>query len=97
MFNKSFMGACIAATALSINLKHVDQSPAALTEILAETKGEIDSAICLRTANRNKAALPNFNDILNGSTKYSDPDFVADWTSILWEDAGETFSEFSEA
>ena len=97
MFNKSFMGACIAATALSINLKHVDQSPAALTEILAQTQGEIDSAICLRTANRNKAALPNFNDILNGSTKYSDPDFVADWTSILWEDAGETFSEFSEA
>ena len=97
MFSKSFMGACIAATALSINLKHIDQSPAALTEILSQTKDEIAADICLRTATRNKAALPDFNAILNGTTKYTDPDFKADWTSVLWEDAGETFTEFTEA
>ena len=90
MFSKSFMGACIAGVALSINLKDLRQTPAALTDILSQTKAaNISADICLRTANRNKAALPDFNGILNGTTQYTDPDFKADWTSILWTDAQE--------
>ena len=80
MFNKSLIGACIAGAALSMNLKTIDQTPAALAQIEAA----IDASICLRTAERNKAALPDFYGILNGSEKFTDPVFKADWTSIAW-------------
>ena len=33
---------------------------------------------------------------MNGSTKYTDTDFKPDWTSILWKDAEETFTGFTE-
>ena len=99
MLIKSFMGACIAVAALSLKFEHIneltDQSPAAITEILSQKKtATISSEICLRTATRNKAALPNFYGILGGTAKYTDTDFKADWSSFAWKDAGETFTEF---
>ena len=98
MFAKSFVGACIAGAALSINIEHIHQTPAALTEILSQTEaGSISAAICLRTAARNKAALPNFYEILGGSAKYTDTDFKHDWSSFAWKDAGEKFDEVEEA
>ena len=79
MFAKSFVGACIAGAALSINIEPIHQSPAALTEILSQTEaGSISADICLRTAERNKAALPDFYELLGGSAKYTDPDFKHD-------------------
>ena len=98
MFSKSFVGACIASAALSINIEPIHQSPAALTEILSQTEaGSISADICLRTAARNKAALPNFYEILGGSAKYTDPDFKHDWSSFAWSDASETFTEIAQA
>ena len=88
MFIKSFIGACIASAALSFNIKDIDQTPAALAQIEAAA---IDKKICLRTSERNKAALPDFYSILKGSAKYTDPVFKADWTSVAWADAGEKF------
>ena len=98
MFIKSFVGACIAAAALGLNLLvDEDQTPAALTDILAEKKtaktAALSSEICLRTATRNKKALPDFYKILGGTTKYTDPDFKANWESFAWKDAGESFTE----
>ena len=95
MFIKSFISASIAGAALSLNIQPVEQSPAALTEILTQTTA-ISKEICLRTATRNKAALPDFYSILNGSTKYTDTDFKHDWSSFAWKDAGETFSGLTE-
>ena len=92
MFIKSFIGACIAGAALSINLR-LDQTPAALAQIEAA----IDTKICLRTAERNKAALPDFYQILGGSAKFTDPVFKADWSALAWADAGETFPHFTAA
>ena len=93
MFTKSFIGACIASAALSMNIKHIDQTPAALAQIEAA----IDTKICHRTAERNKADLPDFYSILNGNAKFTDPVFKADWTSMAWADAGETFPHFTAA
>ena len=93
MFTKSFIGACMASAALSLNLKHIDQTPAALAQIEAA----IDTKICLRTAERNKAALPDFYQILGGSAKFTDPVFKADWSSFAWADAGEKFPHFTAA
>ena len=87
MFIKSFIGACIASIALSMNIKQIDQTPAALAQIEAA----ISTKICLRTAERNKADLPDFYSILNGNAKFTDPVFTADWTSVAWADAGEKF------
>ena len=92
MFIKSFIGACIAGAALSMNLKSIDQTPAALAQIEAA----IDASICLRTAERNKAALPDFYGILGGSAKWTDPVFKADWTSMAWKDAEETFTSITQ-
>ena len=92
MFIKSFIGACIAGAALSISLR-LDQTPAAL----AQLEAAIDTKICLRTAERNKADLPDFYSILNGDAKFTDPVFKADWTSMAWADAGEKFTHFTEA
>ena len=101
MFIKTFVGACIAGAALSLNLLvDEDQTPAAITEILAqtETTAEISSAICLRTANRNKAALPDFYKILGGKAKYTDTDFKASWnTAFAWKEASESFTEIKES
>ena len=98
MFIKSFVGACIAGAALSLTIEPIHQTPAALTEILSQTEaGSISAEICLRTAARNKAALPAFYDILGGSSKYTDPDFKHDWSSFAWSDASETFTEIAEA
>ena len=93
MFTKSFIGACIASAALSMNIKHFDQTPAALAQIEAA----IDNKICLRTAERNKATLPDFYSILNGNAKFTDPVFKADWTSVAWADAGEKFEGIEES
>ena len=94
MFIKSFIGACIASAALSFNIKDIDQTPTALAQIEAAA---IDKKICLRTSERNKAALPDFYSILKGSAKYTDPVFKADWSALAWADAGETFPHFSAA
>ena len=94
MFIKSFVGACIAAMALSLNIEPVDQSPAALEEILTQTSATtISKEICQRTATRNKAALPDFYGILGGATKYTDTDFKHDWSAMAWKDASETYAE----
>merc|ERR1712051_574361 len=45
MFAKSFVGACIAGAALSVNIAQIHQSPAAFTEILSQTEaGSISGA-----------------------------------------------------
>lgn len=94
MFTKSFVGACFAGAALGLNIKSIGQTPAALAEIESAT---VTAEICLRTATRNKAALPEFYDILGGSTKYTDTDFKHDWSSFAWSDASETFTEVAAA
>ena len=43
MFAKSFVGACIAGTALSVNLEHITQTPAALIEKLYQTEAATTS------------------------------------------------------
>ena len=96
MFIKSFVGACIAAMALSLSIEPADQSPAAIEEILSQTSAtsatSISKEICQRTATRNKAALPDFYSILGGATKYTDTDFKHDWSAMAWKDAGETYA-----
>ena len=97
MFTRFFVNACIAGVVLSLQLQSIDQTPTALTEILAQTQaGAINAEICLRTAARNKAALPDFYKILNGKTKYKDTDFKHDWSSFAWHDAGESFTDIAE-
>ena len=96
MFIKSFVGACIAAMALSLNIEPADQSPTALDEILTQkSTTTISKEICQRTATRNKAALPDFYGILGGTTKYSDTDFKPDWSAMAWKDAGETYASMA--
>ena len=96
MFTKSFVGACVASMALGLNIEPAGQTPAAITEILSQTETTaISSAICQRTATRNKAALPDFNGILAGTTKYTDTDFKHDWSAFAWKDAGEVYTEMA--
>ena len=97
MFIKSFVGACVAAMAHSLSIEPaVDQSPAAISELLSQTETTaISSAICTRTATRNKAALPDFYGILNGTSKYTDTDFKHDWSAFAWKDAKEVYDEMA--
>jgi hypothetical protein len=37
MFIKTFVGACISAAAVSLHIQNLDQSPAALDDLLAQT------------------------------------------------------------
>ena len=98
MFARSFVGACIAGVALSLKFNEVDQTSAAITEILSQTEaGAISAAICLRAPTRNKdaAAVPDFYGIYGGTSQFTDSTFSHDWTAVAWTDASETVSGFT--
>ena len=92
----TFLGACLASVALSINLTSKsklqlqlpDTSP---VEFFAQT-GDISTEVCQRTANRNKEAVPDFYELYAGSEVFSDsafPHTSAD--ALAWPDANETW------
>lgn len=47
---------------------------------------------CSTSQDRNKAELPDFWSLYNGSSMYSDPDFMPDNDSLYWADLGEDMS-----
>ena len=87
MFVKTFIGACLAVAALSLEVVTVadneitdagdDQTPAAITEILsqAEAATAISAKICQRAPARNKAAVPDFYKIYGGTSVFTDSAF----------------------
>ena len=96
MFARSFVGACVAGAALSLNL--VDQTPTAIDELLSQTAAaKISASICQRTVTMNKAAVPDFYGIYGGTSLFTDSAFPANWTTMAWADAGEKFTEFTNA
>lgn len=72
MMNKTFIVACIAATALSSSIKSLNnlaQSAATLAPHMTNL-AQLDNPTCASTSARNKAALEDFWAILGGTEKY---------------------------
>ena len=65
------------------------KEPSALAQILAQTRAQSSNHTCKTTANRNKEALDDFYNLLNGSSVYSDDDFTPDESSFYWTDMQE--------
>jgi len=59
--------------------------------MLAQTAAS-EGHTCHSAQDRNKAALPDFFSIYNGTEMYTDPDFKADNDSLYWADMGEDLS-----
>ena len=55
MFIRSFVAACAAAVALSLQVSEVDQTSTAIHEILSQTEAaKLSPTICQRAPTRNK-------------------------------------------
>ena len=77
---RTFIAASLAAAATAF------QTSTSLEQILAQLGVESTNHTCLTTANRNKAAVDKFYDLLKGGKAYSDDDFTADASAVWWSD-----------
>ena len=100
MQSKSFIAACIAASAMGRNLAQIRSHeeeyrfPEGQQQTLAQTFAQNDNLTCTTSQDRNKAPLDDFYSIYEGVTPYKDDDFTNDSTSLSWESLGE--SAFSD-
>ena len=90
----TFLSACLASVALSMQLKNGLNIPEDSQNIaLSQTKAtsNLSTSICQRTFERNKAELPDFYSLYASSSAYEDPDFSHTGGKIFaWADASET-------
>ena len=91
----TFIVACLATTAFANSIKslhNLAQESANLPDTDFMNLAQLDNPTCASTSARNKAPLEDFFTILSGSAKFTDSDFTASKTSLLWpgEKAHET-------
>ena len=91
----TFLGACLASVALSLTIESQLQLPdtSPVEYFFSQTEADaISTAICQRTANRNKEAVPDFYKLYAGSTVFTDTTFPHTSANVLsWADAKETW------
>ena len=84
MYGKIFTMACLVMATQALDISSINQMTAKHpdTEMFL---AQVTNPTCLTASKRNKKALPNnFNDIVAGDAKYTDPDFPADNSSLFW-------------
>jgi hypothetical protein len=103
----SFMSACLMGVALSLKMRSgleidveehlmpTNVTPAAGPTFALVQTGEdatFSSKVCQQAATRNKAPLPEFYSILNGSSDFADDTFPHTSSEVFaWSDADESY------
>lgn len=93
MIFKNLAVAAIASIAVASQLKHnIAQTDAELENAfcLAETDSELVPHNCIFSQNRSKTPSDPFYSVYNGTTMYTDKDFMPDQDSLFWGDMGES-------
>ena len=102
-----FISACLMGVALSLKMRSgleidveehlmpTNVTPAAgptFTLIQTGEDATFSSEVCQQAATRNKAPLPDFYSILNGSSKFSDDTFSHESSDVFaWSNADESY------
>ena len=87
----TFLSACLASVALSLNIKSKLQLPdTSPVQNFSQTGATISTSVCQRAANRNKEEVPDFYQLYAGSDVFNDTVFPHNSADILaWGDANE--------
>ena len=87
----TFLAACLAGVGLSLQIESTLQLPDTSPVFNLAQTSNVSANICQRTADRNKAALPDFYSLYAGSTAFSDTSFAHTSKDVFaWADAKET-------
>ena len=107
MNTTAFTVSCLMAGALAIRTKSLTNHSMAPNRVdLAQIKtitatvpekplslAQLDTPTCTSTADRNKADLPKFYNIIDGSEKYTDTEFGHDNNALYWSDLSESWNK----
>ena len=94
----TFLGACLAGVALSLNVQSGLQIPDTSPVQYFAQASTVPAATCQRTAARNKAELPDFYTLYGGATAFNDTSFAHTSKDVFaWADAKEVDSVSSNA
>ena len=93
----TFLGACLASVALSLNIRSELQIPdTSPVKYFAQAGATVSTTVCQRTANRNKEEVPDFYKLYSGSEVFNDSVFPHTSADVLaWADANESFHSHS--
>ena len=87
----TFLAACLAGVGLSLQLESALQLPNTSPAFNFAQASAVSATVCQRTADRNKAAVPDFYSLYAGSTAFSDTAFAHTSKDVFaWADAKET-------
>ncbi len=89
--NTAFTMSCLTAGVMAMNLQQATHKSVTLAQkptfgtYETQALAQISSYSCLTTAKRNKSQdLPDFYNLVKGSSQYKDTDFTPDASSISW-------------
>ena len=97
MFAKSFVGACIAGAALSVNIAQIHQSPVAFTEILSQTEaGSISGAGANGEVAADEAKCWQFDDATGDYVNTCPEEEAIDASCWTWNESAEDWDNTCE-
>ena len=87
----TFLAACLAGVGLSLQIESALNLPGTSPAFNFAQASAVSATVCQRTADRNKAAVPDFYSLYAGSTAFSDTAFAHTSKDVFaWADAKET-------